>query len=149
MLSLTTASFASLSNHALYELLRLRSEVFVVEQHCAYLDPDDKDYEALHVLGHHQGKLVAYARLLPPGVSYPEASIGRVATRQSARHMGFGRELMEYCITQTLQQFDTREVVISAQAYLEAFYSSLGFVTESDSYMEDDIPHIQMRYTRT
>lgn len=149
MLSLTTTAFESLGNKALYELLKLRSEVFVVEQHCAYLDPDDKDYQALHVMGHYEGRLVAYARLLPPGLSYPEASIGRVATHSSVRQMGFGRELMAYCIAQTLEQFGTNEVVISAQAYLEAFYKGLGFVTESDSYMEDDIPHIQMRYNRT
>lgn len=149
MLSLSTTAFESLGSKALYELLKLRSEVFVVEQDCAYLDPDDKDYKALHVMGRYEGKLVAYARLLPQGLSYAEASIGRVATHGSVRQMGFGRELMVYCIGQTLQQFGAKEIVISAQAYLEAFYTSLGFVTESDSYMEDDIPHIQMRYTST
>lgn len=149
MLSLTTSAFDSLGNKSLYGLLKLRSEVFVVEQNCAYLDPDDKDYQAMHVMGHYEGRLVAYARLLPQGLSYPEASIGRVATHSSVRHMGFGRELMIYCIEQSLSQFGTKEILISAQAYLEAFYNSLGFVTESDSYMEDDIPHIQMRYRST
>ncbi len=146
MLRLQTKTFGQLSTTELYELLKLRSMVFVVEQNCVYADPDDKDYQALHVLGMHQEKLVAYARLLPQGLSYPEASIGRVVTHPAFRGLQFGRALMQYSITEALRCFETTELVISAQAYLQAFYTQLGFNAHDDPYMEDGIPHIEMWY---
>lgn len=147
MLQVFTRTFNELSNTELYELLKLRSEVFVVEQNCVFLDMDDKDQEALHVLGFDGKRLVAYTRLLAPGHSYPEASIGRVVSHPSARGMNYGREIMQYSIQHILKQYQTDQIVISAQLYLKRFYSELGFVAEGEVYPEDDIPHIKMRYT--
>ncbi|MBS1634609.1 MAG: GNAT family N-acetyltransferase [Bacteroidetes bacterium] len=147
MLRVFTRTFNELSNTELYELLKLRSEVFVVEQNCVFLDMDDKDQEALHVLGFDGKRLVAYTRLLAPGHSYPEASIGRVVSHPSARGMNYGREIMQYSIQHILKQYQTDQIVISAQLYLKRFYSELGFVAEGEVYPEDDIPHIKMRYT--
>src|ERR1700752_2281524 len=145
MISFTTKSFNELTNTELYQLLQLRNEVFIVEQTCPYPDLDNKDYKSLHVLGIENDQTVAYARLLPQGISYDEASIGRVVTSSAVRKTGYGKLLMQYAIPETLKQFDTNEIVISAQYYLEKFYSDLGFKSEGEVYMEDDIPHIQMR----
>ena len=146
MVQFKTKSFDDLSNLELYHVLKLRSEVFVVEQNCVYLDIDDYDVGALHVLGFHDDELVAYARLLPKGYYHQEAGIGRVLTRFQTRHLGYGKLLMEFAISETCVRFSTNEIVISAQLYLEKFYSELGFKTEGTSYLEDDIPHIKMRY---
>lgn len=146
MVSFITKSFNELSNIELYQLLQLRNEVFIVEQTCPYPDLDDKDYQSLHVLGIENNKVVAYCRLLPKGISYKnEASIGRVVTASSVRRFGYGKLLMQYAIPETLKQFSTNEIVISAQQYLEKFYSDFGFKSEGKSYLEDDIPHIKMR----
>lgn len=141
--------FSELSVAELYDLLKLRAEVFVVEQNCAYLDTDDKDTDALHLLGYEGGKLVGYARLLKPGVSYKQASIGRVVVHSAFRKKKAGYELMKRAISACLEKFHVTEIIISAQQYLERFYNNLGFVTESDMYLEDDIPHIKMRYSKT
>lgn len=146
MINFTTKSFNELTNTELYQLLQLRNEVFIVEQTCPYPDLDNKDYKSLHVLGTVNDRVVAYARLLPQGISYSEASIGRVVTSSAVRKTGYGKSLMLYAIPETLKQFNTNEIVISAQYYLEKFYSDLGFKSEGEVYMEDDIPHIQMRY---
>ena len=146
MISFSTKSFNELTNTELYELLQLRNEVFIVEQTCPYPDLDNKDYKSLHVLGKENNHIVAYARILPQGISYDEASIGRVVTSAAVRKTGYGKLLMQYAIAETLKQFNTSEIVISAQYYLEKFYSDLGFKSEGEVYMEDDIPHIQMRY---
>lgn len=146
MLQIITRHFDELKNTELYDLLKLRSEVFVVEQNCVFLDMDDKDQEAVHVLGYEGPQLVAYTRLLAPGKSYAEASIGRVVSHPSARGKNYGREIMQFSIQHTLELFNTKEIVISAQLYLERFYAELGFVPEGDVYPEDDIPHIKMRY---
>ena len=145
MISFSTKSFEELSNKELYQLLQLRNEVFIVEQTCPYPDLDNKDYKSLHVLGKEDDNIVAYARILPQGVSYDESSIGRVVTSAAVRKTGYGKLLMQYAIPETLKQFNTNEIVISAQYYLEKFYSDLGFKSEGEVYMEDDIPHIQMR----
>ena len=145
MISFVTKTFNELSNYELYQLLQLRAQVFVVEQNCAYLDMDDKDLNALHVLGYENNELVACTRLLAQGVSYPEAAIGRVVTHAKVRSLGYGKLLMQYSINQTKQQFNTTEIVIGAQKYLEKFYVSFGFVTEGDEYLEDNIPHLTMR----
>jgi len=106
---------------------------------------DDKDKKAYHVLGYAGDELKAYARILPQGISYKEASIGRVITSLDYRGNGAGKELMKEAIKQTLTLFKTNEIVISAQYYLLKFYRDLGFVEEGEIYPEDDIPHIQMR----
>ena len=128
-----------------HRVLALRAEVFVVEQNCAYQDPDGKDVVSYHILMESGEELVAYARLLPPGVSYPEASIGRVVSSPRVRGLGWGKALMEVAIAQTQKQFGTNEICISAQSYLLKFYQDLGFVAEGEEYLEDDIPHFKMR----
>lgn len=128
-----------------HRVLALRAEVFVVEQNCAYQDPDGKDVVSYHILMESGEELVAYARLLPPGVSYPEASIGRVVSSPRVRGLGWGKALMEVAIAQTQRQFGTNEICISAQSYLLKFYQDLGFVAEGEEYLEDDIPHFKMR----
>lgn len=146
MITFTTKAFKELSNTELYHLLQLRSEVFVVEQNCVYLDMDNKDEKSYHVLGYENGKLVACTRLVPPGVSYElEPSIGRVVTHPSVRQSGYGKLLMEYSIAKTKELFNSSVIVIGAQSYLDRFYQNLGFVPEGEEYLEDDIPHRTMR----
>jgi ElaA protein len=138
-------SFKELSVEELYEALKLRCAIFVIEQNCNYQDMDDKDQESFHLLGYEDEKLVAYARILPPGVSYKEVSIGRVVVDKTFRGRRSGKELMVKAIEAAREKFKTSEIVISAQCYLEKFYSDLGFKSEGESYLEDDIPHIKMR----
>lgn len=146
MITFTTKAFDELTNTELYQLLQLRSEVFVVEQNCPYLDMDNKDQKSLHVLGYDNGKLVACTRLVPIGISYEkEPSIGRVVTHPSVRKSGYGKLLMEYSIAETKQRFNTSVIVIGAQQYLDRFYRDLGFIPEGDMYLEDNIPHMTMR----
>lgn len=134
-----------LTSSELYTILKLRSEVFVVEQNCVYLDIDGKDMDAYHLCGWLNNELlVAYARLLAPGVSYTEASIGRVVTHPLHRQDGYGKKLMYKAIENTLTIFNTAAIKIGAQQYLLKFYSSLGFIVSSDPYIEDGIPHVEM-----
>jgi ElaA protein len=137
--------FAELSVAELYELLALRQLVFVVEQKCAYLDCDGKDQLATHLLGRDEsGKLVAYARLFPPGVSFVEAAIGRVITHPSVRGTGAGRALMHEAIARTRATYGDGPIRVGAQRYLEKFYGELGFEIASAPYDEDGIPHVEM-----
>lgn len=138
--------FNELSLVQLYALLALRQEVFVVEQDCPYLDADGKDQQAYHLMGFDDsGRLVAYARLLPRGISYPEySSIGRVITAEKIRGKGMGKRLMEESIHRCLQLYEGDRIKISAQIYALPFYQSLGFEPVGEEYLEDDIPHIGM-----
>lgn len=136
--------FIDLTTTQLYALLRLRSEVFVVEQDCVFQDMDNYDQQSLHVLGYRGEELVCYARLLPRGSKYDAVSIGRVVSAASARRDGFGRALMTYCIDQSRKQWPDQDIVISAQQYLEEFYRSFGFTKVKGPYMEDGIPHLEM-----
>jgi ElaA protein len=136
--------FNSLEPAVLYEILRLRSEVFVVEQQCVYLDLDGRDQQSLHLCGWLNEELIAYTRLLPPNLAYPEASIGRVVTKPSHRKHRFGRELMEVSIETVKSKFSTNCIRIGAQAYLQKFYESFGFISTGKEYLEDGIPHIEM-----
>ena len=137
-------SFESLSVHELYDILRLRSEIFVVEQNCVYLDLDGKDQKALHLFGTFEGKIVAHARLLKPGISFVHASIGRVTFDAKYRERKWGHELMRQAIEGILEHYGATQITIGAQLYLKKFYESHGFVQTSEMYLEDDIPHIQM-----
>lgn len=139
-----TYRFDELSAEQLYMLLRLRATVFIVEQQCIYQDLDNKDQQSLHLLGYHAENLVAYARILPPGLSYPEASIGRVVTSPEARKHGFGKALMREAIQLCRQRYNGVLIRISAQEYLLAFYSDLGFEAVGVPYLEDGIPHVEM-----
>ena len=140
------ARFDSLSLQALYALLQLRSEVFVLEQACAFQDLDGLDAQALHLLGHSEagGTLQAYARCLPPGAKYAEASIGRVASRGSVRGTGMGHALMRQVLACVALQWGAQPVRIGAQARLEGFYRQHGFVPDGAPYDEDGIAHIEM-----
>ena len=140
----TIKNFEELSTTELYALLRTRQEVFVVEQRCAYLDADSKDLAGFHLIGKSNEQIAAYARLLPPGVSYKEASLGRVLVTEDYRKSGIGRVLLEECIRQASKLFPGNGLRISAQAHLKKFYESGGFVKVSEQYLEDDIPHIEM-----
>jgi len=139
-------TFDELTLQELYDLMALRQEVFVVEQDCPYLDADGKDQHGWHLMGlSPNGKLVAYTRLLPKGVSYENyPSIGRVVTSPTARGGGIGRELMEQSLVWVEKLFPGSNVKISAQCYLEKFYKSLGFQIVGESYLEDGIPHFPM-----
>lgn len=136
--------FDDLSPHELYALLRLRSEVFVVEQTCVFLDMDDKDQGAHHLLGYRNGELVACTRLLPPGLTYADASIGRVVTSSAVRRSGLGRELMTRSIEEAYTLFGHVPLKLGAQLYLKGFYESFGFLQSGPGYLEDGIPHIPM-----
>ncbi len=137
--------FQYLSLDELYAILKLRSNVFIVEQDCAYLDPDGDDKTAWHLMGIIDDKLNAYARLLPPGLKYEDSSIGRVVTAQNIRRSGFGRQLMKKAIEQCREIWPGNSITISAQHYLEPFYQELLFETKSGPYLEDGIPHIRMQ----
>ncbi|WP_158988786.1 GNAT family N-acetyltransferase [Mucilaginibacter sp. L196] len=137
-------SFEELSPTELYKILRLRNEVFVVEQSCPYQDADNKDPKCYHLMLLKDDGLMAYARLVPPGLSFPQMSIGRVITSPKARGTGAGRILMNTAIEQCHQFFGEGPIQIGAQAYLLKFYSSLGFKEVGEIYDEDGIPHIDM-----
>lgn len=143
MINWKISRFATLSADELYDVLQLRSEVFVVEQNCVYQDIDGKDKKAVHLMGA-DDQLQVYARLFAPGDYFDEASIGRVVVRESARGRALGHELMRRAID-FLQSEYGGAIVISAQQYLEAFYRQHGFVTLGEPYLEDGIPHIRMR----
>lgn len=136
--------FKELSLDELYQLLRLRSEVFVVEQNCVYQDIDNKDSKAIHLMGTFDNEIVAYARLFAAGDYFQDASIGRVMVAQKQRQNKWGHELMQQAILGVEAFFQTKTITISAQLYLQKFYESHGFMVVSDVYLEDDIEHIRM-----
>lgn len=137
--------FRELNAGSLYKILRLRSEVFVVEQNCVYQDIDTKDQKAIHLTGSLDGSLVAYCRLFRPGDYFEEASIGRVVTSPRYRNRGVGNILLEKAIGELESRLGETPITISAQLYLKQFYEKYGFVQISEMYLEDDISHIRMR----
>lgn len=139
-----TALFNELSQLQLYAALRLRQQVFAIEQDSLYLDLDNKDQQAVHMLCWEGDELLAYQRCLTPGVSYPESSIGRIVVAAQARGRQLGLELVQRGIAHNLERWPQHGIRISAQAYLERFYTDLGFEVRGDVYAEDGIPHIQM-----
>ena len=145
MINWICKSFEELTTLELYALLQLRNEVFIVEQNCPYLDVDGKDLKSYHLMAWKEDRLIAYTRLIPPGISYDEASIGRVVNSPSVRGSGIGKELMELSIQKVYELFGRQDIVIGAQLYLKKFYSDLGFIQEGDVYLEDNIEHIHMR----
>ena len=137
-------AFDSLTPFELYSVLQLRNEVFVVEQNCVYQDCDDKDQLSYHFMGWKQNKLVAYTRLLPTELAYEEISIGRVVTSPSIRGTKIGKELMRRSIDKLHKLFGKSPIRIGAQLYLKRFYEALGFIQNSNIYLEDGIEHIIM-----
>ena len=138
-------SFETLSVNELYDILKLRSEIFVVEQNCVYLDIDGKDKLALHLFGEFDGKIVAYSRLFKSGICYENSSIGRVVVDANYRDKKWGHDLMREAIAGIKNHFGESKITISGQLYLKKFYESHGFVQTSEMYLEDDIPHIEMK----
>jgi ElaA protein len=137
-------SFDQLTVQDLYEILKLRSEIFVVEQNCIYLDLDGLDTQALHLIGELEGKIVAYTRLFDAGITYDNASIGRVVVHANFRSRNLGHELMQTSIAVIKTNFGKDSITIGAQLYLKKFYESHGFAQTSEMYLEDGIPHIRM-----
>ena len=137
-------AFDALSLHELYDLLQLRTEVFVVEQQCVFQDIDGTDGQALHLLGVQDQQLVAYARCFSAGVKFAEASIGRVVTRSNVRGTGLGHVLIDKAIESVGTVWGTQAIRIGAQARLKDFYSGHGFVDVDRPYLEDDIEHLEM-----
>ena len=136
--------FSELNTTELYEILQLRSEVFVVEQDCVYQDIDFKDQKALHIIGYKKNKIVAYTRIFKPGDYFDNASIGRVLVVASERKYGFGHELMKASITAIKKHFKVTKITVSAQKYLKKFYETHLFIQIGEEYLEDGIPHIRM-----
>lgn len=145
-LELVTKAFSELTVEELYDLLALRAEVFVVEQACAYLDPDGRDREATHLLGREGGALVAYARWHR---DTGRVRLGRIATAPAVRGRGHGRVLVEEALRRIGEDHPGRAVLIHAQTYLQAFYASLGFAAVGEPFEEDGIPHVAMVLGRT
>ena len=136
--------FDGLSNRELYEILRLRQDVFAVEQTSIYLDPDGLDIQAVHMAAWEGEALMAYQRCLPPGLQERESTLGRIVVAPAARGRDLGRDLVRRGIEHNLERWPGINIRIHAQAYLERFYQELGFVTEGDLYDLDSIPHLEM-----
>lgn len=138
-------AFDELTPHEMYDMLRLRSEVFVVEQTCVFLDLDNKDQKCRHILLYKNGELVATARLVPPGLSYPDAmSIGRIVTSPSVRGTGFGKILLDVALEECYSAYGSGPIKIGAQLYAKKFYEAFGFEQSGEVYDEDGIDHIEM-----
>jgi len=137
-------NFKELTTSELYEILQLRSEVFVVEQDCVYQDLDGKDKKALHVLGIKDGKVIAYTRLFNSHEYFDTPSIGRVVVKDTERKYGYGHDLIKASIQGIVNNYNENKITISAQTYLQKFYESHGFVKVGEEYLEDGIPHIRM-----
>lgn len=138
----TIKTFDQLTLEELYDILRLRVDVFVVEQQCPYPEIDGKDREALHVFAQDQEGVQAYLRVLRPGVSFSEASLGRVISRR--RRQGLGTQLLQRGLQAAEEWLGKRPIRIEAQTYAKAFYEQAGFRQVSEEFLEDGIPHIQM-----
>jgi len=144
MINWITRKFDELTLEELYSILELRNEVFIVEQNCVYNDTDGKDQSAWHLMAIEGDKLIAYTRILPPGISYSDPAIGRVVTAPSTRRSGLGKELMKRSIEACEKLFGKISISLSAQVYLQNFYESLGFIVAGEEYLDDGIPHIKM-----
>ena len=144
MIEIKVKTFQELTTKELYDLLQLRSEVFVVEQDCVYQDIDGKDENALHVLGYKDESIVAYTRIFKPGYYFDEASIGRVVVKDSERHHQYSYDIMTASIKAIKNHYNVRIIKISAQMYLKRFYNNLEFFEVGEEYLEDGIPHVAM-----
>ncbi|TMM30385.1 GNAT family N-acetyltransferase [Polaribacter aestuariivivens] len=139
-----TKKFQELTIDELYQILQLRSEVFVVEQDCVYQDVDGKDFKSLHVFGTKNDKIIAYTRIFKAGDYFKNASIGRVVVAANERKYGFGHDLMKASLKAIKTHFNADKITISAQKYLKKFYESHNFEQIGEEYLEDGIPHIRM-----
>lgn len=144
MVQISIKKFTELSITELYDILRLRSEVFVVEQDCVYQDIDDKDQKALHLFISDADKIVAYTRMFDAGDYFKQVSIGRVVVQENYRDKALGHVLMKASIEAIKTQYNTSKITISAQKHLKHFYKFHGFSQIEKEYLEDGIPHIKM-----
>ena len=136
--------FDALTPQEVYKILQLRNAVFVVEQNCVFQDADNNDFASSHFMGLYDNELVAYTRLVPPGLVYEQASVGRVVTAQNVRRYGVGKKLMQESIQAVYKLYGAGPIKIGAQYYLKQFYESFGFVQQGGIYLEDGIQHIYM-----
>lgn len=143
-MQVSVKTFDELTTEELYQILRLRSEVFVVEQDCVYQDLDNKDQKALHIIGKKGDEIVAYTRIFKPGDYFENVSIGRVVVNQDQRKYGLGKQIMHASLTAINERFPDSPIEISAQSYLLKFYTDLGFNAFGEEYLEDGIPHMRM-----
>ena len=139
-------TFHELTVDELYELLRVRSEVFVVEQNCVYQDMDGDDQKSIHLWLTVADKVVALARVCPAGTHMEEVSIGRVITTE--RNKGYGKQMMLHAIDAAIGHFNAKRIDIEAQEYARGFYESVGFRQSSESFILDGIPHIKMTWKK-
>jgi len=144
MIDINIKTFQELTTQELYDVLQLRSEVFVVEQDCVYQDIDGKDQNALHVIGYKDDKAVAYTRVFKPGYYFEEASIGRVVVKDTERDYKYGYDIMKASVEAIKNHYKVSTIKISAQTYLKRFYNNLEFFEVGEEYLEDGIPHIAM-----
>lgn len=147
MLNIIVKKFEELTTLELYNILQLRSEVFVVEQDCVYQDIDNKDQKAVHIIGYKNQKIIAYTRIFKPGYYFDLSSIGRVVVTQNEREHKYGYDIMKASIRAIKTHYNVSEIKISAQCYLKKFYNNLKFKAIGEEYLEDGIPHIAMVYT--
>lgn len=140
--------FNELTVEELYKILRVRNEVFVVEQTCIYQDCDNKDYNSYHLYLEEDNEIVGYLRIVNKGISYDEISIGRVLVKESHRNRGISRKIMLEAIKFIEEELNSTEIRLSGQVYIKGFYESLGFKQVSEEYLEDDIPHVEMLYRK-
>lgn len=143
-MNFTLKTFQQLTNIELYNILKERTEVFVVEQNCPYPEVDGKDVQSYHLFREEKGEIIAYLRILPPGVSYEELSIGRVLVKKAYRGQKLAQQLMTEALHFIHNELKEPTVKIQAQEYLSQFYESFGFEAISEVYLEDNIPHIDM-----
>jgi len=141
-----TLTFPELDPEQLYAILRLRQEVFVVEQECIYLDIDNRDQQAVHILCMEKERLLAYLRCFAPEEAGADSVLGRLVVDPAHRGRKLGREMVRRGIEHNTRRWPGCDIRISAQAHLQALYSSLGFIAEGEEYLEDGIPHVRMRY---
>lgn len=141
----TTYHFDEFSAKKLYEILKLRVDVFIVEQNCPYPELDGLDQESIHMDYTENGRVLAYARLVPAGVKYDLPSIGRVIVHPDARSRGLAKELLTRSIDYIFSEWEPEEIQLQGQVYLQKFYESFGFVPISEAYDEDGIPHVDMK----
>jgi len=140
--------FDELTGREIYEILKIRSEVFVVEQNCIYNDVDEKDMESVHIFFKEKEKIISYIRVIKPGISYDNASIGRVLIVLEERRRGLAKKIVQEGINYIINIWNEEKITIGAQEYLINFYKDLGFKPISQVYLEDGIPHLDMTYTK-
>ena len=143
-MNFTLKKFEQLTTGELYSILKVRTEVFVVEQNCPYPEVDGKDLKSYHLYKEEDGEVIAYLRILPPGVSYEELSIGRVLVKKEYRGQKLAHQMLEYALQFIQNKLNETTVKIQAQAHLRNFYGSFGFKAVTETYLEDNIPHVDM-----